>query len=133
GDNSFYTYLLLRKGVDPHTFSAKITQFYERYIGELYNIWKSIYFYRLQPLEDIHLRSNLQYEIAATGNITQVYIFSTIGIFILMLAAINYTNLATARSAGRAKEISIKKVIGAGKRQLILQYLSESIFTAIIA
>ncbi len=133
GDNSFYTYLLLKKGVDAKAFSAKITQFYGKYIGELYNIWKSIYFYKLQPVADIHLRSNLQYEIGSNGNITQVYIFSTIGIFILLLAAINYTNLATARAAGKAKEIGIKKVVGAGKKQLILQYLSESVFTAIIA
>ncbi|MFN2458931.1 MAG: ABC transporter permease [Chitinophagaceae bacterium] len=133
GDNSFYTYLLLKKGVDTRAFSAKISQFYGKYIGELYNIWKSIYFYKLQPLSDIHLHSKLQYEIAPTGSITQVYIFALIGIFIVLLAAINYTNLATARSAGRAKEVSIKKVVGAGKKQLVLQYLSESVFTTIIA
>jgi putative ABC transport system permease protein len=133
GDNSFYTYLLLKKGVDHKAFSIKITQFYGKYIGDLFNIWRSIYFYKLQPLRDIHLRSNLQDEIAATGNITQVYIFSIIGIFILLLAVINYINLATARSAGRAKEVGIKKVVGAGKKQLILQYLSESVLTAVIA
>jgi putative ABC transport system permease protein len=133
GDVSFYTYLLLKKGVDYKAFSNKITQFYGKYIGDLFNIWKSLYFYHLQPLSNIHLRSNLQNEIAPEGSITQVYIFSTIGIFILLLAGINYTNLATARSAGRAKEVSIKKVIGAGKRQLMLQYLSESVFTAIVA
>jgi putative ABC transport system permease protein len=133
GDASFYTYLLLRKGVDYKSFSNTISQFYGKYIGDLFNIWKSIYSYKLQPLSDIHLHSNLQYEISPTGNITQVYIFSIIGIFILLLAGINYTNLATARSAGRAKEVSIKKVAGAGKQQLVLQYLSESVFTAIIA
>ena len=132
-DASYYTYLLLKKGVDYKAFSNKITQFYRKYIGELFNTWRSMYFYKLQPLSDIHLRSNLQYEIEATGNITQVYIFSTIGIFILLLAGINYTNLATARAAGRAKEVGIKKVVGAGKKQLILQYLSESVLTAIIA
>jgi putative ABC transport system permease protein len=133
GDGSYYTYLLLKKGVDHKAFSAKITHFYEKYIGDLFNIWRSIYFYKLQPLSDIHLRSNLQYEIATTGSITQVYIFSIIGIFILLLAGINYTNLATARSAGRAKEVSIKKVIGADKKQLVFQYLSESVFTALTA
>ena len=133
GDASFYTYLLLEKGVDYKAFSNKISLFYGKYIGELFSIWKSIYTYKLQPLSDIHLRSNLQHEMAITGSITQVYIFSLIGIFILLLAGINYTNLATARSAGRAKEISIKKVIGASKTQLVLQYLSESILTALIA
>lgn len=133
GDGSFYTYLLLKKGIDYKTFSNKIAYFYGKYIGELFKIWKPIYTYQLQPLTDIHLRSNLQNEIAPEGSITQVYIFSIIGIFILLLAGINYTNLATARSAGRAKEVSIKKVVGAGKRQLILQYLSESLLTAVAA
>ncbi|MEJ7678102.1 MAG: FtsX-like permease family protein [Segetibacter sp.] len=86
-------------------------------------MWRSIYFYKLQPLSDIHLRSNLQNEIAPTGSISQVYIFSIIGIFILLLAGINYTNLSTARSAGKAKEVGIKKVAGASKKQLMLQYL----------
>lgn len=132
-DANSYTYLLLKKGVDHKAFSNKISRFYGKYIGGLNAVWQSVYFYKLQPLRDIHLRSNLQYEIAPTGSITQVYIFSTIGIFILLLAGINYTNLATARSTGRAKEVGIKKVAGAGKQQLVLQYLSEAVFTAIIA
>lgn len=133
GDASFYTYLLLRKGVDHKVFSAKIAQFYAKYVGDMYPVWRNIYFYQLQPLADIHLRSNLQYEIAPTASITKVYIFSIVGIFILLLAGINYTNLATARATARAKEVGIKKVVGAGKSQLVFQYLSESVFTAFIA
>ena len=133
GDVSYYTYVLLKKGVDQKAFSNKISQFYGKYIGDRFEIWRHIYFYKLQPLSDIHLRSNLQYEIAANGNAKQVYIFSTIGIFILLLAGINYTNLATARSVNRAKEVGIKKVVGAGKRQLVVQYLFESAFTAILS
>ncbi len=133
GDASFYTYLLLKKGVDHKVLSGKISQFYGKYIGDRFDVWRPIYFYKLQPLSDIHLRSNLQYEIAANGNAKQVYIFSTIAIFILLLAAINYTNLATARSVSRAKEVGVKKVVGAGKRQLVSQYLFESVFTAILA
>lgn len=133
GDGSYYTYLLLKKNVDHKAFSSKIAHFYGKYIGDLFKVWGPIYSYKLQPLRDIHLRSNLQYEIAAVGSITQVYIFSTIGIFILLLAGINYTNLATARSVSRAKEVGIKKVAGAGKDQLILQYLAESVCTAMVA
>lgn len=133
GDASFYTYLLLKPGVDVTVFSQKIVHFYEKYTGELANIWKPIYSYHLQPLRDIHLRSTVQDEIAATGSITRVYVFSLIGIFILLLAGINYTNLATARASGRVKEISIKKVIGAEKRQLVLQFLCESVATALLA
>ncbi|HKG68459.1 MAG TPA: ABC transporter permease, partial [Segetibacter sp.] len=133
GDASFYTYVLLKKGIGYHPFSNKITHFYKRHIGEMFKIWSSIYFYKLQPLGDIHLRSHLQYEIAPTGNINSVYIFSTIGVFILLLAGINYINLSTARSISRAKEVSIKKVVGAGRNQLIIQYILEAIVTAFIA
>src|SRR5258705_6499609 len=89
GDASFYTYLLLKRNVDYKTFSNKISQFYKNYIGDRFDVWRSIYSYKLQPLRDIHLKSHLQYEIAPTGNVTQVYIFFTIGIFILLLAGIN--------------------------------------------
>jgi putative ABC transport system permease protein len=134
GGSSYYTYLLLKKGVDHRAFSKKITTFYEKYVGaELAAIWKPIYTYYLQPLSAIHLRSRLQYEIAQTGNINHVYIFTTIGIFILLLAGINYVNLATARSVSRAKEVGIKKVVGAFKKQLIAQYLFEAIFTSLLA
>lgn len=133
GDARFYTYLLLKKGVDYHTLSNKITQFYKKYIGDLYKIWGQTYFYKLQPISDIHLRSHLQYEIAPTGDINNVYIFSTIGIFILLLAGINYINLSTARAISRAKEVSIKKVVGAARSQLIIQYISEAVLTNLVA
>ena len=133
GDASFYTYLLLKKGVDHKIFSQKISQFYGKYIGERYEVWKSIYFYKLQPLADIHLKSQLEYEIAATGNITNVYIFSTIGFLILLLAGINYMNLATARSVSRVKEVGVRKVVGALRRQLTMQYLMEAVITAFVA
>src|SRR5678809_1208431 len=64
GDASYYTYLLLKKGVDQKAFSNKISQFYAKYIGDRFETWRPIYFYKLQPLSDIHLRSNLQYELA---------------------------------------------------------------------
>src|SRR4029453_380730 len=133
GDASRYTYLLLKEGVDPEAFSKKITWFYEKYIGDLFTVWQPIYTYSLQPLTDIHLRSNLMYEIGNNGNINQVYIFSAIGLIILLLAGINYMNLATARSISRAKEVGIKKVVGAYKFQLILQYIIESVLIALIA
>ena len=133
GDASFYTYLLLKKGVDQKKFSDKITQFYGKYIGERFDIWRKIYFYKLQPLADIHLKSNLQYEIAANGSMTNVYVFATVGFLILLLAGINYMNLATARSLSRVKEVGIRKVVGAARRQLTIQYLMEAIITAVIA
>ncbi|HYF32868.1 MAG TPA: ABC transporter permease [Chitinophagaceae bacterium] len=133
GDASYYTYLLLKKGVDQRAFSNKITQFYASYIGERYAAWKPVYFYSVQPLLDIHLRSNIQYEIAPTGSIEHVYIFATIGIFILLLAGINYMNLSIARSVNRAKEVSVKKVFGAARGQLVLQYVIEAVLTAVLS
>lgn len=133
GDASFYTYVLLKKGIDYRVFSNKITQFYKKYVGGRAKLWSLIYFYKLQPLSDIHLRSHLQYEIAPTGNINNVYIFSTIGFFILLLAGINYINLATAGAASRAKEVSIKKVLGAGRNRLITQYTLEAIVTTFVS
>lgn len=133
GQSRFYTYLLLKEGIDYNLFSHKISQFYEKYVGKLFNDWRSIYTYQLQPLSDIHLRSDLENEIETTGDIKKVYLFITIGILILFLASINYTNLATAQAVHRAKEVGIKKVVGANKSQLALQFLAESIFTTCLA
>jgi putative ABC transport system permease protein len=132
-NHNYYTYLLLREGVDANRLSAKIAQFYAKHIGDLLKSWRSVYSFKLQPLSDIHLRSHLDHELMANGDVGQVYIFSTIGLFILLLAAVNYTNLTTARSLGRAKEIGVKKVLGAVRKQLILQHLSESILIALVA
>lgn len=132
-DNRFFTYLLLKKGVDYEALSDKISNFYQKQIGGNLKASQATYTYQLQALKDIHLKSHLEREIRVNGNMNQVYIFSTIGVFILLLAAINYTNLATARSVGRAKEISIKKVIGAVRTQLILSYLAESIVFTLMA
>lgn len=133
GDGSYYTYVLLKPGVDAKAFSKKMTHFYSKYIGDLAKIWEPIYSYSLQALGDIHIRSNLKYEMSANGNMANVYIFSTIGVLILLLAGINYVNLSTARSVSRSKEVGIKKVVGAGKNQLVFQYLMESVLTAFLA
>jgi putative ABC transport system permease protein len=131
GDASFYTYLLLKQDTDGKRLSKKIADFPQRVTGAEKKDGRSDMSYRLQPLADIYLRSNLQHELGHNGSITRVEIFSTTGILILLLAAINYTNLATARSVSRAKEVGIRKVSGAEKSGLITQYLSESVFTAI--
>src|SRR5664279_1611174 len=81
----------------------------------------------LQKLTDIHLYSHTDYEAEANGDISRVYIFSAIALFILLIACINYMNLSSARSALRAKEIGIRKVIGARRKELIFQFLSESV------
>ncbi|MBO3699975.1 ABC transporter permease [Roseivirga sp. E12] len=87
----------------------------------------------LTPFEDIHLKSNLRNEIVPNGSMDVVYIFSAIAVFVLVIAGINYMNLATARSARRAQEVGIRKVLGAYKKQLVSQFLSESIMLTLIA
>lgn len=88
---------------------------------------------RLQPLSEIHLHSNLEAEIRANSDIRYVYIFSAIAAFVLIIACINFMNLATARSAGRAQEVGLRKVVGAQKGQLISQFVGESTLLAFLA
>lgn len=89
--------------------------------------------FNLQPLTDIHLRSNLQIDNAVKGNIQYVNIFFIVALFILVVACINFMNLATARSARRAKEVGLRKVVGADRPQLILQFLGESLVISFIS
>ncbi len=85
------------------------------------------------PLTDIHLYSNKSYEFEANGNITYVYIFFIIAIFILLIACVNFMNLSTARSANRAKEVGIRKVAGSLRSHLITQFLTESVLTSFLS
>ncbi len=124
GGGSFQTYLLLSEGTDPTELGKKITAF----IGEKLADWVErgmSYEYFLQPLGSIHLESNLRYDYQ-NGDIRIVLVFIAVAIVILLLACINYINLATANAINRSKEVGIRKVIGAERKQLILQYLVES-------
>lgn len=128
GNNAFYTYLLLPEGYDPETLEAQFPAFLDRHINEGGPIKASQYSsLQLRKLTDIHLKSHRDDEIEENGDIKRVYIFSAIAVFILIIASINYMNLATARSVLRAREIGIRKVVGAGKREIIVQFLSESV------
>ncbi len=89
--------------------------------------------YELQPILDIHLHSKIADEAEEGGDISYIYIFSAVAAFMILIACINYMNLATARSAGRAKEVGLRKVMGSGRRQLVAQFLTESVVVTLIS
>ena len=87
----------------------------------------------LMPLTDIHLHSNLQQELGSNGSIQYVYVFSVIAGIILLVAAVNFMNLSTARSASRAREVGVRKVLGSSRRSLILQFLTKSVVITMLS
>ncbi len=136
GNNSFFTYLLMPDNFSPEKMTARFPAFIDkRMAGEEYVGQQASKFTKLglQKLTDIHLYSHTDYEAEPNSDITRVYIFSAIALFILLIACINYMNLSTARSALRAREIGIRKVVGANKKELMGQFLGESILLCWVA
>ncbi len=143
--HNFHTYLLLKPGTDYKAFEKNFGQYIDKYvipyvqqfmkISSMDDLKKSgnKIEYSLLPLTSIHLHSDFSFEITPSGNIQYVYIFSAVALFILLLACINFMNLSTARSAKRAKEVGIRKVLGTERKTLIAQFLVESTITAIIS
>jgi len=121
-----FTYLLLRENTDHKLFELKFDDFVDKYLGDILRSRGTEMHAGLQPLKDIHLHSNFAGELGTNSNIRIIYAFSAIAVIILLIACINFMNLATARSEGRAKEVGMRKVFGAERRRLILQFLGES-------
>jgi putative ABC transport system permease protein len=139
-----HTYIVLNENVSPDQVEAKFPGMVEKYFApEMEEKWGMSYEeftasggyfkHSLQPLDKIHLHSNLDFELEKNGDIRYIYIFTAAGFFILLMACINYTNLATARSARRMKEIGVRKVIGSHKALIVRQFLSESVFLSFIS
>jgi putative ABC transport system permease protein len=140
--NNYFTYILLKPGADPAALQAKFATFLQRHAGpqvqgilhmDFAALEKTGNYFRfsLVPLTDIHLRSNAVGDLLPGGSITYVYIFSAIAAFILILACINFMNLSTARSANRAREVGVRKVLGSPRKYLIAQFLTESVMVTL--
>ncbi len=128
--NPCWTYVLLRENTDPEIFKSLFPEFIKQHYAPARGEHTSLY---LQPLTDIHLHSKLDFEIEPNSDVTLIYIFGIIAFFILLIAAINFINLSTARSMKRAREVGVRKVMGAAPQQLIGQFLSESILVTSLA
>jgi putative ABC transport system permease protein len=141
---SVHTYVMLKEGMSPGDVGAKMPDLVERYAAgpiqaqtglsfKEYVAAGNGYRYFLQPIRDIHLHSHLESEIKANGNITYVYVLVAIAAFLILIACINFMNLATARSASRAREVGIRKIVGSTKKSLIRQFLFESLVMSLIS
>ncbi|MGN6540682.1 MAG: ABC transporter permease [Ginsengibacter sp.] len=120
------TYLLLRKDANPKEVEKKFAAVAEKFVGTDMKKYNAAVVYKLQPLNDIHLYSHYMMEPGQTGNGKTVYLLLGIAFFIVIIAWINYINLATARAITRAREVGVRKAIGSQRKQLVLQFLSES-------
>jgi putative ABC transport system permease protein len=128
-----YTYIVLPENYDPKALESKLPAFLEKYVGNELAAEGYTFKLHLQPLMDIHLHSHLGSEIKPNSHIAYIYLFSSIAGFILLLACINFINMTTARSSSRAKEVGIRKTLGAQRLQLVKQFLGESVFFSLVA
>jgi len=142
---NFATYLLLKPDADPKVIDAQFPAIFRKYAGpqiqkamgkSLEELSRDVGMKiesSLQPLKDIHLHSDLMGEFEPNSDIKYIYILSAIALFILIIASINFMNLATARSAGRAKEVGLRKVLGSQRNELVKQFLTESLILSVIS
>lgn len=144
--NNFQTYLLLKEGSDPKALEAKFPAFVIKYMGpQISQVLGSEFTlekfassgnkieYTLMPLLQIHLHSDLTGDFGPNSDITYIYLFSAIALFILVIACINFMNLSTARSSNRAKEVGVRKVMGSMRSHLVRQFLTESVLLSLFS
>ncbi len=142
--HNFFTYIVVNETTEKSVLEEKFQGMIIKYVGPQLQEFLGLsiadfrkagndFRYVLEPLKDIHLKGATQYNLEPPGSLSTVYIFAVIAILILVVAIINYVNLATAKSAGRAKEVGVKKVAGANKQSLIAQFLGESLIIVFMA
>jgi putative ABC transport system permease protein len=143
-NNNLYTYVLLPDGYPYHELEKKFPEMIKKYMGpqvqsvagiSLEDLMKkgTVFRFKLQPLENIHLNTDINHGFKPSSNKKYLYIFSIIGIFIILIAGINFMNLSTARSTARAREVGMRKVLGSDRRRLIQQFLAESVLLSLFS
>ncbi|MCD4746634.1 MAG: ABC transporter permease [Bacteroidales bacterium] len=133
GGHSYYTYIKLNQNASLQRLYDRLPPFMEKHINYKYRQFGSVLSLIFEPLEKIHLYSDVSDDLPTAGNLDQIYILSGIAVFILLIACINFINLSTARSIKRAKEVSLRKVVGATKGKIITQFLGESFLLSFIS
>ena len=133
GNFGVYTYIQLPEGYDINKMYASLNKILKEKVDVIFTQYNITVKYELQPITDIHLHSKIQDEAEGGGDISYIYIFAAVAAFMLIIASINYMNLATARSASRAKEVGIRKVMGSMRPQLIAQFITESVVITVLA
>ncbi len=128
-----YTYARLRDAAAWKEAEKHMNEVFVRYAGAEQDSFKMSYTYHLQPIRDVHLQSSLRYDTPSNGSLSRVWVFGSVGLIVLLLAGINYVNLTTAGMVNRARETGVRKVVGAQRRQLMAQYLTESVATVALA
>jgi len=142
--HNYYTYIILNEDSDPVEFESQLREMLIKYVGPMLERFMGVdveqfeeagnsYGYKVQKMTDIHLHSDLQYEFEPNGNPLYVYVFLVAAILMLAMAGVNFMNLATARSTTRAREVGLRKVVGSRRRQLVIQFLTESVLLSILA
>lgn len=143
--NNLFSYVKLNESADPTTVAESLLALSDKYVGPeieqfigiTLDEWRKSgggeYAYHIQPMTDVHLYSKVEGNIEPSGDIAYVYLLSMVSIFIILIACINFMNLSTARSAGRAKEVGIRKTVGAPKKGLVSQFLLESIIISAVS
>jgi len=143
--HNFFTYVRLHEQADPASLEAKFPAFFNRHYGPQFQaetgqnleefLAKQGYYssYILEPLKDIHLNKNITDNLSLKGSSSDLFIFGTIAVFTLLIACINFMNLSTARFTHRSKEVGVRKVLGSSRKQLIGQFLTESVGLTLVA
>lgn len=133
GGFNLFTYVLLKEDADPAAFAAKLPDIVENHVAVIFDEYNIKVKYELIPLTDIHLKSDFEGEPEPLGEIGFLYIFGAVALFMILIACINYMNLATARATKRAMEVGVRKVLGSERKQLIAQFMTESLLFTLIA